>query len=203
MDEIILIGSGGHARACIDVIELSGQFKIVGFVEKNEKDNQVSLGYPIIGTDDNLLNLRKKYNYALIAIAQIKSAGTRIRLYQLLEKMNYTLPVIISPRAYVSKHAEIGEGTMIMHNAIVNANAKIGKNCIINNKALIEHDAIIGNHSHVATGAIVNGEVVVGNESFIGSGVVTKQCISIGNNSVIGAGVVVKRNIKPNQIIQN
>ena len=51
MNEIILIGSGGHARACIDVIELSGQFKIVGFVEKNEKDNQVSLGYPIIGTD--------------------------------------------------------------------------------------------------------------------------------------------------------
>ena len=203
MDEIILIGSGGHARACIDVIELSGQFKIVGFVEKNEKDNQVSLGYPIIGTDDNLLNLRKRYNYAFIAVGQIKSAGTRIRLCQLLEKMDYTLPVIISPRAYVSKHAEIGEGTMIMHNAIVNANAKIGKNCIINNKALIEHDAIIGNHSHVATGAIVNGEVVVGDESFLGSGVVTKQCISIGNNCIIGAGVVLKNDIESNQVIKN
>ena len=203
MDEIILIGSGGHARACIDVIELSGQFKIVGFVEKNEKDNQVSLGYPIIGTDDNLLNLRKKYNYVLIAVGQIKSAGTRIRLYQLLEKMDYTLPVIISPRAYVSKHAEIGEGTMIMHNAIVNANAKIGKNCIINNKALIEHDVIIGNHCHVATGAIVNGEVVVGDESFLGSGVVTKQCISIGNNCIIGAGVVLKNDIESNQVIKN
>ena len=203
MNEIILIGSGGHARACIDVIELSGQFKIVGFVEKNEKDNQVSLGYPIIGTDDNLLNLRKKYNYVLIAVGQIKSAGTRIRLYQLLEKMDYTLPVIISPRAYVSKHAEIGEGTMIMHNAIVNANAKIGKNCIINNKALIEHDVIIGNHCHVATGAIVNGEVVVGDESFLGSGVVTKQCISIGNNCIIGAGVVLKNDIESNQVIKN
>ena len=202
MDEIILVGSGGHARACIDVIELSGQFKIVGIVGKNETDNQGSLGYPIIGTDDNLQNLRKKYNYAFIAVGQIKSTETRIKLYQLLKKMDYTLPVIISPRAYVSKHAEIGEGTMIMHNATVNANAKIGKNCIINNKTLIEHDAIIGNHCHVATGAIVNGEVAVGDESFIGSGVITKQSISIGNNCVIGAGVVLKNDIQSDQIIR-
>ena len=39
MDEIILVGSGGHARACIDVIELSGKFKVTGLVEKDEISN--------------------------------------------------------------------------------------------------------------------------------------------------------------------
>jgi len=34
MDKIILIGAGGHARSCMDVIESSVQFKIVGLVEK-------------------------------------------------------------------------------------------------------------------------------------------------------------------------
>ena len=38
MDEIILIGAGGHARACIDVIELSRQFKVAGLIAK-EKTN--------------------------------------------------------------------------------------------------------------------------------------------------------------------
>ena len=43
------------------------------------------------------------------------------------EKNNFNFPVIISPKAYVSKEAKIGEGTIIMHGAIVNKNSKIGK----------------------------------------------------------------------------
>lgn len=203
MDEIILVGAGGHARSCIDVIELSGQFKIAGLVDKSANKGQENLGYPILGTDDDLLSLRQKYNYALITVGQIKSPATRVKLFQLLQKIGYTLPVIVSPSAYVSKHAQIAEGAIVMHHAIVNANTRIGNNCIINNKTLIEHDAVIGDHCHIATGAIVNGEVNVGKGSFIGSGAVTKQCISIGNNCVIGAGVIVKRDIDSDQVIKN
>ena len=203
MNEIILIGAGGHARSCIDVIELSGLFKIAGLVEKGKLNNKENLGYPIIGTDDDLQNLRQKYSHSLITVGQIKSPETRMRLYQLLKGMGYTLPIIISPRAYLSKHSQIGEGTIVMHDVMVNANARIGKNCIINNKVLIEHDAVIGDHCHIATGAIVNGEVIVGNESFMGSGAITKQSISIGSNCVIGAGVVVKRDIESDQVIKN
>ena len=203
MNEIILIGAGGHARSCIDVIELTGLYKIAGLVEKNDANSNESLGYPVLGTDDDLSNLRKEYKFALVSVGQIKSAEIRIKLFQLLREMDYALPAIVSPRAYISKYAQIGDGTIIMHDAIVNANTKIGKNCIINNKALIEHDAIIGDHCHIATGAIVNGEVTVGNESFFGSGAVTRQSVSIGNNCVIGAGVVVKKDIDSDQVIKN
>jgi len=203
MDEIILVGAGGHARACIDVIELSGLFIVVGLVEKDGKNGRDNLGYPIIGTDDDLRDLRQKYSKALITVGQIKSAETRIKLFQLLREMDYALPVIISPRAYVSKHAQIGNGTIVLHDAIVNANANVGKNCIINNKALIEHDASIGDYCHIATGAIINGEVAVGNETFIGSGVVTKQSISIGSRCIIGASAVLKNNVASNQVIKN
>ena len=203
MDEIILIGAGGHARSCIDAIELSAKFKIVGIIEKDGSNTKENMGYPIIGTDNELGEFRKKYNYALITVGQIKSAETRSKLYDVLNQLNYFLPSIISPTAYVSKHAHIGEGTIIMHNTIVNANARIGKNCIINNKALIEHDAIIGDHCHIATGAIINGEVKIGEGSFIGSGVVTKHSIKIGNNCVIGAGATLKTDVESNQVIKN
>ena len=203
MDEIILIGAGGHARSCLDVIELSGQYKIAGLVEKFEKNESKNLDYPVLGTDDDLQDLRQKYSKALITVGQIKSSKTRVKIFHLLDELNYTLPVIVSPRAYVSKHVQIGEGSIVMHGAIVNTNSRIGKNCIINNRALIEHDAAIGDHCHVATGAIVNGEVTLGNESFIGSGVITKQCISIGNNCIIGAGVVLKNDVESNQVIKH
>jgi len=203
VDEIILIGAGGHARSCIDVIEQSGQFKIAGLVEKGKLNNKENLGYPIIGTDDDLQNLRQKYSHSLITVGQIKSPKIRIKLYQLLKELDFTLPVIVSSQAYVSKHAQIGEGSIIMHGVIINANAKVGNNCIINNSALIEHDAVIGDHCHIATGAIINGEVSVENETFIGSGAVTKQAISIGKNCVIGAGVVLKNDIESNKVVKN
>jgi len=203
VDEIILIGAGGHARSCIDVIEQSGQFKIAGLVEKGKLNNKENLGYPIIGTDDDLQNLRQKYSHSLITVGQIKSPKIRIKLYQLLKELDFTLPVIVSSQAYVSKHARIGEGSIIMHGVIINANAKVGNNCIINNSALIEHDAVIGDHCHIATGAIINGEVSVENETFIGSGAVTKQAISIGKNCVIGAGVVLKNDIESNKVVKN
>jgi len=203
MDKILLIGAGGHARSCIDVLEKENQFEIVGLIEKGESISNESLGYPVIGTDDDLQDLRQQYKNALITVGQIKSPKVRIKLFQLLKKLDFTLPVIFSPKSYVSKHAQIGEGTIIMHGAIVNANSKIGKNCIINNQSLVEHDAIVGDNCHIATGAIINGDTSVGKKTFVGSGVVTKQGISIGDNCIIGAGAILKTDIPANQVIKN
>ena len=203
MNKILLIGGGGHARSCIDVIETENQFEIAGVVEKNNAESNINLGYPVIGTDNDLESLRKKYDFALVTVGQVRSPNTRIKLYNNLKELDFTLPDIISPYAYVSKHAIIAEGSIIMHGAIINTNARIGINCIINNKALVVHDAVISSHCHIATGAIVNGEVEVGDESFIGSGSTTKECISIGDKVLIGAGVVLKKDVSSNRVIKN
>jgi len=203
MDEIILIGAGGHAKACLDVIELEGRYKIAGVVDNNKSNSFKLFGYSIIGTDDDLPQLREKYENVLISVGQIQSSLVRTNLFKLLLDLNYQLPVIVSPRAYVSSKSKIDMGTIVMHDAIINANAQIGKNCIINNKALIEHDASIGDHCHIATRATINGSVEIGSECFIGSGVVTNQSISIGKKCVIGSGAVIKKNIKSNHIIRS
>ncbi len=203
MDEILLIGAGGHARACIDIIDQQGKYKIAGLIQRENTINENNLGYPIIGVDEDLPKLRKDYSYALVTVGQIKSSEPRKKLYDLLKEMGFKLPIVKSPLSYVSKHTQIGEGTIIMHGAVVNASARVGRNCIINSKSLIEHDAVVGDHCHIATGAIVNGEVKVGNGTFIGSGALTRQCISIGNNCVIGIGSVLETDIPDNQWVKN
>ena len=122
--KLILIGAGGHCNSCIDVIESMGQYKIAGLVEKDKTLNDENLGYPIIGTDSDLDELRKEYSLALITVGQIKSSEIRVKLFHLLKKLNFTLPIIISPNAYVSKYAQVGEGSIILHNSTINANAK-------------------------------------------------------------------------------
>ena len=63
----------------------------------------------------------------MIGIGQIKTAKIRVRIFELLNKLGYVLPTIVSPRAHVSKHAKIGDGTIVMHDAVVNANARLEK----------------------------------------------------------------------------
>jgi sugar O-acyltransferase (sialic acid O-acetyltransferase NeuD family) len=192
MKEILLIGDGGHSKSVIDVLEQEGQFKIAGIVGTSISIGYDVLGYQVIGDDSDIYRFSKTYKYAIVAVGQIHSPETRIKIFSLLMKSGFVLPSIISPRSYVSKHAVIGRGSIIMHDAVVNANAVIGDNCIINSKALIEHDSVIHSHCHISTSATINGNVKVGEGSFIGSGVVTNNSIVIKKNSFIKAGALVK-----------
>jgi len=189
--KILLIGGGGHCKSVIDIIEQEGQFKVVGIIDKAELFGTTVLGYPVIGEDSDLESLSKKYTYALITIGQIISPEPRKKLFDIVKKAGYILPSIISPRAYVSRHASIGDGTVVMHDALINANAIIGNNCIINSKALIEHDSKISAHCHISTSVTINGGVTVGSGCFIGSGTTTKESIVIKKNSFIKAGSLV------------
>ena len=191
MKKILLIGGGGHCKSVIDVVEQEGQFEIIGIIDKAELFGTNVLGYPVIGNDLDLESLAKKHAYALITIGQIKSPNQRIKLFDLAKKAGFTIPSILSPRAYVSKHAIIGDGTVVMHDALINAKATIGNNCIINSKALIEHDSIISAHCHISTCVTINGGVTVGTGCFIGSGSTTKESTVIKKNSFIKAGSLV------------
>ena len=189
-EKILLIGGGGHCKSVIDVIEQEGKFEIAGIIEKFTGESKEVLAYPLVGTDDELAELRKKYKYAIITIGHLKSNAIRVKLFSILKELDFTLPVIVSPLAYVSQHAEVAEGTVVLHHALVNAGAKVGKNCIINSKALVEHDATIEEHVHISTAAVVNGGAKVKANTFYGSNATSKEYVEL--EGFINAGSVVK-----------
>lgn len=188
MDRIVLIGAGGHAAACIDVIEAEGRFEIVGLIGKADEAGTSVLGYPVLGTDADLPALVHEVDTALVTVGQIKSPTVRVRLFDAACAAGFTMTTIISPRAHVSRHARLGAGTIVMHGAVVNADATVGRNCIINSLALVEHGAMVGDHCHIATNAALNSSVRIGDGTFIGSGSTVRQGISIGRDCVIGMG---------------
>lgn len=195
---LLLIGAGGHAHSCIDVVECQNIYNIIGLVGLSDQAGGRISGYPIIGVDDDLPRIVKSCEYALITIGQIEIGMYRESLYNKALQAGFKFPIIVAPDAYISKYALIGCGSIIMHGAIVNAGSSIGNNCIINSRALIEHDAIVGDHCHISTGAILNGDVTVKSNSFIGSGAVIKQGIVIGSSCKVGMGISVLHNIDDN-----
>lgn len=209
MNNLILVGGGGHCRSVIDVAECAG-YNILGILDRPEEVGKHVLGYEVIGIDNDMAKFADKADF-IVTVGQIKSPNLRIKLYQMLDEAHCHLATVIAPTAHVSNHAVIGEGTVVMHNAVINANASVGKGCIINTLSDIEHDVRIGDYCHISTGAMVNGGAIIGNGSFVGSQSVIYQGIQIGEKAVIGAQTAVVKDVAqyntvigvPSRVIKN
>lgn len=189
--KVCIIGNGGHCRAVLDVIDsiktysisFGGCLKISRIIEDSrclEKEHWDKLCW--------------QNTHFFIAVGQIKTPWPRINISNEILTRNGKLVTIISPNAYVSPKAVIGEGTIVMHRAVVNAGARVGRNCIINTAAIIEHDATIGDFCHISTGAAINGEAKVDQRCFVGSNAVVLNQVGIGPEVILGAGAVAKFN---------
>jgi len=190
---VLLIGAGGHARSCIDVIEELDRHQIVGLVGLPAEVGQQVFGYPVLGSDDDLPELLGMCDGALVTVGQLTTPRVRMDLFEAVCRGQRRLAVVQSPRAHVSRHAVVADGTIVMHGAVINAGARVGRNVIVNSQALIEHDTVVGDHCHVSTGARLNSGVRVGEGSFIGSGSVARQLVTIGAICVIGMGQSIRK----------
>lgn len=193
MKPLILIGGGGHCKSVIEATESIGR-EIRGILDLPEYMGAECLGYRVIGNDNDIPKYADECEF-IVTLGFIKNPMPRIRLHELVKKSGGKLATVIASTAHVSRHAEIGEGTVVLHHATVNAGARIGFGCIINTAANIEHDAKVGDYAHISTGAMINGDCSIGRSCFIGSGVVVANGVSITDGSIVGAGGAVPRHI--------
>ena len=200
---IILLGAGGHAKACIDVIEQTNLYNIVGLIGIADEVGKLVLEYSVIGDDKDIDSILNANMFGLVCLGQIKTAKERIRLFQRIKNLGKLPSVIVSPHAYVSSSATIRNGTIIMNGVVVNSSAVIGENCIINSMSLIEHDVEIGDHCHISTGVRINGNTKIGNGTFVGSGSVIREGVVIGENCLIGMGQSVLSDCDDGTILAN
>lgn len=193
MKPLILIGGGGHCKSVIEAAESQGR-EILGVLDMPENVGIEILGCKIIGTDSDITRFIGKAEF-VITVGHIKGCEIREKIDRLIKQSGGSLATITASTAHVSRHARIGEGTVVLHGAMVNAGAKIGRNCIINTLANVEHDAIIEDFCHVSTGAMVNGDCKVGRGTFLGSQSVILNGAAICENCVIAAGSFVRKSI--------
>lgn len=194
MEDIVLIGYGGHGKSVADVIERSGQYHIIGYTEVEEDP---AAFYPYLGKDTRLeFYFRQGVRYAAMGIGYMGHGKLRDELFQYASGIGYSFPVIADPSAVISATAKIGEGVFIGKQAVINTHAVVGEMCIINTKAVLEHECRVGAYSHIAVGALVCGQTEIGTHCFLGAGSITIQNITIGNNVFVRAGAVTTKDIQ-------
>ena len=188
---MILYGARGQAKVIYDLI-LSNNHLLEYLVDDNPPE-VFPHNLPVYLPSEKLLQNKS----VIIAIGD-----NRIR-EQIAERIKEfcEFETMIHHTAYVSRFAEIGEGTVIMPKACLNAEVKIGKHCIINTASVIEHECIIEDYVHISPNAALAGNIHVKKGAHIGLGANIIQGITVGENAIVGAGAVVIFDVPDNAIV--
>lgn len=186
---VIVIGGGGHAKTCIDLL-LRQNYSILGYVDVT---NQGSLfgQIPYLGDDSVILRYEPNEVALVNGVGKIGHSLKRSEIFLEFQAKKYRFETLIHDTAVVSSFALISKGVQIMAGSIIQAGAFLGENVIVNTRATVDHDCQIGAHTHISPGVILCGSVSIGEHTHVGAGATIIQGLSIGKSVVVGAGSLV------------
>ena len=198
MQKIYVIGSSGHAKVVIDIIEQGCKYEIVGLLSRDQAAGEFVFGYEILGKQEEIPALLEEYPAEGVFVA-VGDNATRAKVAKFLEENVPQLEIVsaIHTSAILGKDVNIGAGTVVMAGTVINPSSKIGQYCIINTRASIDHDCSIGNFTSLAPGVTMGGDCTIGEFCAIGIGATVLHGIQIGEQTVIGAKALVNKNIPP------
>lgn len=184
MEKLLLVGAGGFGRV---VLEHASTIYDCAFLD--DGDATVVDGVPVIGKTAEMASFYPEYKRLLVTIGNNK---LRERLYKEAATIGFMFPNIIHLSAYVSPHAHIGSGCVILNNAVVQNNAKCGDGCILNPGVELHHDSTIGSNCLVYTNSVVRSLTHVGDRVWIGSTATVSTSAIVPDDAIIGDGEVFK-----------
>tara|TARA_B110000858_G_C17578418_1_gene370122 strand:+ start:81 stop:707 length:627 start_codon:yes stop_codon:yes gene_type:complete len=193
MNELLIIGAGGHSRAVIATLLESKIWKLVGIIDLAYKDiKEDILGVPIIGS------LEKLHSYSAQSTSIFLALGSNEIRKSLSHNpiiKNFKLVNVIHSKAHVDPSSYIGAGSFIGPFAHIGPKVIIGSSNIINSYANVEHESVIGHFSQLGPGATICGRCNIGNSVFIGANATIIPNLTIEDSNIIGSGAVINTSI--------
>ncbi|KVH62315.1 transferase [Burkholderia sp. MSMB1072] len=198
MENIIIVGSSGHAKVVIDIVEQAGRYRIAGLIDSFRTPGEQTLGYAVLGAERDLPQLVDRHGIVGLLVA-IGDNHAREAVTAGLAALVPGLPRVsaVHPAACVGKASTIGAGTVVMAGAVINPSCSIGEGCIVNTNASLDHDGVMADFSSLAPGVVTGGNCRIGRGAAIGLGAMLRHRIAVGEHSVVGAGAVVLHDVEP------
>lgn len=196
MDNIVIVGSSGHAKVVIDIVRQEGKYNIVGLLDRFRSVGDHTMGCPILGKEEDLPHLISAHAIkgALVAIGDnFIRAQVAARIRELCPDLVFVS--VLHPSASMAGDATLGEGTVVMAGVVVNPCSSIGRFCILNTRCSLDHDSSMADFASLAPGVTTGGNCRIGPYSAISIGAVLIHGINIGEHTVVGAGSIVMKSV--------
>jgi sugar O-acyltransferase (sialic acid O-acetyltransferase NeuD family) len=189
-NDLVVVGIGGHAGMCIDILRQESKYNIVGFIDDNVINDE-KYGLKYLGNLSVIEEFAKNgLCHVVLGIGFVGNLKKREKVHNYLNSF-VNVPTIIHKSAIVEPSAKIDEGCQIMAGAIIGSNVLIGKNCIINSGVIVSHDSIISDGSHLTPGATLAGHVKIGKRVTVGMCATVYIGLEISDDHVIMNGKTV------------
>ena len=199
---IVIIGAGGHAKTCIEIIQQNNEYEIIGIVDNKLSPGTEILNIKVIG-DNSVLKLRSDgVLYAINGVGSVNNPSARKKIFYMLKDLSFEIPNLVHSSCVIEPSVKIGEGNQFFMGSTVGTDTVIGDNCIVNSGSIVSHDCILKNHCHISPGAILAGSVEIGDNSLIGMGSTVYIGKTIGKDVVIYNGVNVLTNLEDGIILE-
>src|SRR5687768_3409918 len=198
---VLIIGCSGQARVVIDIIELQGRYRVVGFIDSFKPAGTQMRGYEVIGTEEDIPTFfRTGISLGIVAIGDNWARARMVAHIRELQP-DFKFVTAIHPDGCVARDVEIGEGTVVMAGAVINTGSRIGEFCILNTRCSIDHECTLGEYTSIAPGVTTGGRVLIGRYSAIGIGATIIHEVRIGEHAVVGAGATVLHDIPDHVVV--
>ena len=180
----------------IDIVNLAGEYQIIGFLDDTEPVGIVKRGYKVLGPLSAIAEVSETQECKSVAVTIGDNWWRRKIFHNLLKaRPELDFPAIKHPSAIVALTAAIGDGAVLMADAHVGHAAIVGRFCIVNTGSSVDHDCKMADFSSIAPGVFMGGLVEIGECSHIGVGASISDRKKIGAHTVVGTGSVVVRDI--------
>jgi len=186
--EIVVLGSGGHAKVVISAIRSRGDIPIAVYDDSEARHGEKILGVPIVGF---LVEADQAARPGVIAIG-----NNRVR-EKISQQLLLEWVTIVHATAWVDPSVQLGKGTVVFAGAIVQPDSKIGSHVILNTASSVDHDSVIEDFVQIAPGVHMGGNVNLRQGAFVGVGASIIQGRTVGSWATVGAGAAVIRDIEP------
>lgn len=150
-NNLLILGAGGYGHVVREIAEDTGIFDKIDFL-----DDSSPLAIGKFGDAEKFL---KGYPNAVVALG---NAELRLGYIEKLRAAGFQIPAIISPKAYVSNPAKIGNGTIVEPFSAVNANSEVGIGVLLRCGSVIDHNAKVGDFCYIDCGVVVKANNSVG-----------------------------------------
>ncbi len=164
-NNLLIIGAGIYGLVAKEIADSMQRFDKIDFIDDGK--TFTSNGLKVVGKVNEVPSFINEYNNVVVAIGNCE---VRLSILNKLKELPCKIVALISPSAYVSPSAEIGEGCIIEPMAVVHTGVKLSSGCIVSAGAVVNHASVLLECVHVDCNATVKGGVTVPAQTKVESG---------------------------------
>lgn len=182
--KLLLVGAGGFGRVVLE--HAIKQYKCA-LVDDGQELGAIIDGAEVVGRISDLQRLHDEagFNQLVVTIGDNK---LREELYRKAKALGYSFPNIICGSAYISPHAPIGCGCVLLNNVVVQNGGHVGDGVLLNPGVEVHNDAFVDDYALIYTNSVVRALAHVGKRVRIGSNVSISNNVNVADDSDIPNG---------------